>query len=332
LLVLVLLGVTLVTLSDQSGNRGIFGKARSYARDIANPFQSAVHALLQPVGDFISGALDYKSLEAQNDVLRQQVADGQAAAARAEAAEEEADQVLAEEDLGYLGSIQTVTAQVIDVGSANVEQSIEVNRGSDSGIAFGQPVVSSGGLIGSVSSVSSHLATITLLDDPAFTVGVRVLPPPEASTGAQHGTGGRGRRGSGAGPTSTSSTSTSSTLPSSGATTPGSAKNGHRSPSSAREGAAATAGDVVGAAVGEGEGNQLQVQDVNVGESVERGDVLVTSGLVPLELFPAGLPVATVESVSSPAGALQLSISAQPLADLGNLQFVQILLWSPQTG
>jgi cell shape-determining protein MreC len=93
-----------------------------------------------------------------------------------------------------------------------------------------------------------------------------------------------------------------------------------------------TPGDVVGAAVGEGEGNQLQVQDVNVGERVERGDVLVTSGLVPLELFPAGLPVATVESVSSPAGALQLSISAQPLADLGNLQFVQILLWSPQTG
>jgi len=281
--VLVLLGVTLVTLSDTSGNGGVFAKARSYAREIANPFQSGVHSLLEPVGNFIYGALDYKSLEQQNEFLRQQLAGDQAASVRAAAAEEEADQVLAQEHLGYLASIPSVAAQVVDLGSANFEQSIEVDRGSDSGIAVGQPVISSGGLVGSISAASAHLATITLLDDPSFTVGVRVLPT-------------TGRRDNGA--------------PNNGA----------------------AASDVVGAVVGEGQGNQLEVADINVGERVEKGDALVTSGLAPVELFPTGLPVGKVVAVSSPAGALQLTISAQPLADLVNLQFVRVLLWSPQSG
>jgi rod shape-determining protein MreC len=264
LLVLVLLGVTLVTLSDRSGNGGVFAKARSYAKEIADPVQSGVHSVLQPVGNFLYGALDYGALERENERLRQQVADDQASAAEARAVAEEAAQVLAQEHLDYVAGTRSVVGQVVEVGGANFEQSIEVNRGSANGLVIGQPVLSSGGLIGSVSGVSSHLATITLLDDPSFTVGVRVVRT-----------------------------------------------------------------DVVGAAVGEGEGNLLQVVDVNVGDPVRRGDLLVTSGL---DLFPAGIPVGTVTAVSSPAGVLQQEISLQPLADLVNLQFVRVLLWSPQSG
>jgi rod shape-determining protein MreC len=263
LLVLVLLGVTLVTLSDSSGNGGIFAKARSYASEIANPLQSGVHSVLQPAGDFIYGALNYQSLERENELLRQQVASAQAIQVEAQAEEEQAQQVLAQERLGYLAGIPSIAAQVVDLGSANFQQSVEINRGSANGIVVGQPVVSSGGLIGSVGSVSSHLATVTLLDDPSFTVGVRVLHS-----------------------------------------------------------------KVVGAAVGRGDGNQLQVLDVNIGEEVKKGDWLVTSGL---DMFPAGLPVGRLTAVSSPTGALQQSISVSPLADLGNLQFVRVLLWSPQS-
>jgi rod shape-determining protein MreC len=266
LLVLVLLGVTLVTLSDRSGNGGIFAKARSYAKQVADPVQSSVHSALEPVGNFIYGALNYGSLEQQNEKLRQQVAGDQAAAVQAASEEEAAEQIMAQEHLSYLGTLASVAAQVVDLGSSNFEQTIEVNQGSASGIAVGQPVVSSGGLIGKVAAVSSRLATITLLDDPSFTVGVRTV-----ST------------------------------------------------------------EVVGAAIGEGEGNSLQVENVNLGERVKKGDPLVTSGL-PLEDYPAGIPVGTVTSVSSPTGALQLAITAKPLANLVNLQFVRVLLWSPQTG
>jgi rod shape-determining protein MreC len=88
---------------------------------------------------------------------------------------------------------------------------------------------------------------------------------------------------------------------------------------------------VIGAVVGEGEGNQLDVEDVNVGERVKKGDALVTSGLS-VEHFPSGIPVGKVTSVFSSAGDLQLVMSAQPLADIVNLQFVQVLLWSSQSG
>ena len=262
LLVLVLLGVTLVTLSERSGNGGIFSKARSYAKQAVDPLQSDVHSALQPVGNFIYGALDYRSLEKQNEYLRQQLSDAQAGEVTAQAEQEQAEQVLSQEHLDYLAAIPTVAAQVVQIGSSNFEQSIEVDRGSDNGLVAGQPVAASGGLIGSVTAVSARVATITLLDDPTFTVGVRDVRT-----------------------------------------------------------------SVVGAAVGEGEGNSLQVENVNVGENVKAGDWLVTSGL---DLYPAGLPVGRVSSVTSPTGALQQEISMEPLADLVNLQFVRVLLWSPQ--
>lgn len=265
LLVLLLLGVTFVTLSDRSGSQGIFNKARSYARDVANPVQSAVHSALQPVGNFLHGATNYGKLEKENQYLRQELAQAQTATVGAESLLEQSEQVLAQEHLDYLGNIPSVAAQVIDVGSANFEQTIEINRGASSGVVVGQPVVSGGGLIGKVSSVSAHLANVTLLDDPSSVVGVRVL-----STG------------------------------------------------------------VVGAAAGEGEGNLLQVENVEVGAQVKRGDPLVTSGLQG-EDFPAGIPVGTVASVSAPAGGLQLAMAAKPYANLVDLQFVRVLLWSPQT-
>lgn len=175
MLVLVLVGVTFVTLSDRNGNGGFFAKARTDAREVANPVQSAVHSVLQPVGNFLYGATHYGELEKQEALLRQDLASVAAKSVQAQAAQSQADQVLAQQHLDFVGSIPTVAAQVIDLGSSNFEQSIEVNRGSSSGLAIGQPVVSAGGLVGTVSSVSAHLATVTLLDDPSETVGTRVV-------------------------------------------------------------------------------------------------------------------------------------------------------------
>jgi rod shape-determining protein MreC len=266
LLVLVLLGVTLITLSDRTSTQQIFSKIRSYAADVANPFQSGVHSALQPIGNFLYGAENYGTLQKEYKQLSQDLASEQSLYVQAESQLQQSQVVMAQEHLTYLAKIPSVAAQVIDVGSANFEQSIEINRGSSAGVAVGQPVVSAGGLIGSVTSVSTHLATITLLDDPSFTVGVRVI-----STGT------------------------------------------------------------VGAAAGEGEGNLLQVENIDVGAQVKQGDALVTSGLEG-ERFPAGIPVATVASVYAPPGGLQLALAAKPYADLVNLQFVRVLLWSAQTG
>jgi rod shape-determining protein MreC len=266
LLVLVLLGVTLITLSDRTSTQQIFNKVRSYAADVANPFQSGVHSALQPIGNFLYGAENYGTLQKEYKQLSQDLASEQNLYVQAESQLEQSQAVLAQEHLSYLAKIPSVAAQVIDIGSANFEQSVEINRGSTAGLVVGQPVVAAGGLIGSVTSVSDHLASVTLVDDPSFTVGVRVV-----TTGT------------------------------------------------------------VGAAAGEGAGNLLQVENVDVGAQVRRGDALVTSGLEG-ERFPAGIPVGTVASVYAPPGGLQLDMAAKPYADLVNMQFVRVLLWSPETG
>jgi rod shape-determining protein MreC len=266
LLVLVLLGVTLITLSDRTSTQHVFNKIRSYAADIANPFQSGVHSALEPIGNFLYGAENYGALQKEYKQLSQDLASEQNLYVQAESQLEQSQAVLAQEHLTYLAKIPSVAAQVVEIGSANFEQSIEINRGSGAGLVVGQPVVAAGGLIGSVTSVSNHLATVTLVDDPSFTVGVRVV-----STGT------------------------------------------------------------VGAAAGEGAGNLLQVENVDVGAQVKRGDALVTSGLEG-ERFPAGIPVGTVATVYASPGGLQLEMSAKPYADLVNMQFVRVLLWSPQTG
>jgi len=308
LVVLVLLGVTLVTLSTRSSDQGIFNKVRGYAREVADPFQSALHSALEPVGNFLYGAFKYRSLEQENQLLRQELAAAQTAQVQAASEQAQAQQVLDQAHLDYLGAVPTVPAQVVGLGSANFEQTVEVNRGSDNGVAVGEPVVSAGGLVGSVSAVSAHLSTVTLLDDPSFTVGVEVVSKSTTPTSSASKKG-KASRASGPG-----------SVPSAGAAAP-------------KGGAVVSSGGavVVGAATGQGAGNALSVQGVDVGSNVKRGDELVTSGLQ-LEHFPGGIPVGTVTSVYSPPGALQLSISMEPFVDLGDLQVVQVLLWSAQSG
>jgi rod shape-determining protein MreC len=171
LLVLVLAGITLVTL-DQRGGRGPLNAVRSHVQDVTKPVQSAVHDLLRPVGDFLTGAVDYGSLRAENERLLQQVAAMQNQAVASAAAQARANAVIGQAHLPFVGAIPTVAADVIDEGSSNFESTVTIDKGSGSGLAVGQPVVAADGLVGSIGSVSGSTATVRLLTDPAFVVGV----------------------------------------------------------------------------------------------------------------------------------------------------------------
>ncbi|MHB8504385.1 MAG: rod shape-determining protein MreC, partial [Acidimicrobiales bacterium] len=72
------------------------------------------------------------------------------------------------------------------VGSSNFAASVTIGRGRSSGILAGQPVVAGGGLAGSVTAVTAHTATVELITDPLFVVGVRL---PEGNTGSAAGQG-----------------------------------------------------------------------------------------------------------------------------------------------
>jgi cell shape-determining protein MreC len=56
---------------------------------------------------------------------------------------------------------------------------------------------------------------------------------------------------------------------------------------------------------------------------------VVTSGL-DLEKFPPNIPVGQVAAVTQEAGAAEPDITLTPFARLGQLAFLQVLIWSPQ--
>ena len=169
---LVLVALTLITVDARSGGHGFLNHVRGQASDVFSPLQRGTHAVLAPVGNFLTGALDYGSVRSENQRLRQQLAALQNQGVQSAASEQAAQQILKEAKIPFVGTIPGVTAEIIDNGSSNFDNSVTIDKGTSAGIADGQPVVAAGGLVGSVFSTSSHTATIRLLIDPSFAVGI----------------------------------------------------------------------------------------------------------------------------------------------------------------
>ena len=152
----------------------MLSEVRSKVSDAFSPLQRATHAALRPIGNFLTGALDYGSLKRENERLRQELAQQQSEAATAQAEQQDAEQVLHnyQLDKGVLGSIPFASVQIIQAGSSNFDNTVTINKGTDAGIAVGQPVLAAGGLVGTVVSTSSRIATVELVSDPNFRVGV----------------------------------------------------------------------------------------------------------------------------------------------------------------
>lgn len=174
LLVLVLAAVTLVTIDARGGKTGALGAIRSNTRSVVDPIEHATHDALAPIGNFLYGAFHYGALRSENQRLRNEVAAAQSSTAEAQAAQQQASAAINQQHLDFVTNVPQIPAQVINQSSANFESSVEVNRGTSEGVATGDPVVDSAGLVGTVVDASSTHATVVLLTDPTFNVGVDV--------------------------------------------------------------------------------------------------------------------------------------------------------------
>ena len=190
LVLLVLTAVTLITLDQRGAGGGFIGSARDGARDAIAPVQSAVDDAFRPVGDWWSGVSDGAGLKSENARLRKQLADARSRALSAAPALRENEELKALTQLPFTGGIPAVATQIVSASPGNFVSSVELNKGTDAGIAVGNPVVAGQGLVGRITSASKKRSTVLLLTDPASEVGVR-LPPPTSATGVA-----RGRAGS----------------------------------------------------------------------------------------------------------------------------------------
>jgi rod shape-determining protein MreC len=79
---------------------------------------------------------------------------------------------------------------------------------------------------------------------------------------------------------------------------------------------------------GQGPGTPMTVDFIAPGTPIHKGEVLYTNGLAGAE-YPPGIPVAYVTSIKTLTGASQLSVTAEPMANLDQLSYVAVVQWQP---
>jgi rod shape-determining protein MreC len=189
LLLLVLTAITLLTLDERGDASGVIGPVKAAAQDAFAPVQSAADRVLQPVGDFFSGAIHYGDLRKENADLRDRLAAERSEAARAADLERENQALKDGLKLDFVADVPTVAASVVSASTSNFDLTVEIDRGTDAGITTGMPVVTGAGLVGRVVQVSRLRSTVLLVNDPGSNVGVRFATSNEVGVAAGTGPG-----------------------------------------------------------------------------------------------------------------------------------------------
>jgi rod shape-determining protein MreC len=82
--------------------------------------------------------------------------------------------------------------------------------------------------------------------------------------------------------------------------------------------------------LGRGVNDPLAASAVQISSPLRPGAVFATDGLAG-GLFPAGLPVATVRTITLTPGTSTYELTLRPASDLIHLSYVDVLLWEPAT-
>lgn len=185
---LVLTSLALLTLDFR--DTAIVQGMRRTASTVLSPLQGAAETASSPFTNAWNGITGYGALEDENERLREQIAELEGREVLEEDAVEQLAELLAQQGLSWVGTIPTQAARVVAGPASNFSHTIEIDKGTDDGVQVGMPVVNGAGLVGRVVLATSGRATVQLITDPDFAVGVRLLP--SNTTGTARGQG-RGR-------------------------------------------------------------------------------------------------------------------------------------------
>ena len=172
ILALLLTTALLLTL-DLRGN-AVIDAGRDGFTQLMRPVETATGVVTNPIERMWNGITDYDDLEQENLALQEQVDRLIGTQAAAEAAVIEGQELQALYSLPSLSGIDTEVARVVGAAANNLDQVIEINKGSDSGIAVGMPVVNQAGLVGKVTSVTRVTSRVMLVTDARYRIAVKV--------------------------------------------------------------------------------------------------------------------------------------------------------------
>lgn len=321
IIILLLTSLLLLTL-DLRGN-ALFDAARTAWERAMRPVEDAAEVVARPVRNAWRGIREYEDLRAENDELRAEVEAGRADHIQAQAVISQWQRLLVMFGLESPGSYERVVASVVGQSPVNLDQIIEINKGSDDGLRVGMPVLNeSGELIGKVTTpVTSSRARVMLLTDINYAIAVKVVRPAELPTARPTSTTttvpAQGTTVAGSTTTSTTTATTTSTTTTTTPTTTTSLPDPQRE---------------TGLLVGRGPDQPPQVQfvdDTPVFGTPQVGDIVSTAGGTD-SLAPPDLPIGVVSEVRRGSPSEGWILDVAPLAATEGLEFVQVLLYAPE--
>jgi rod shape-determining protein MreC len=183
---LVLTSIALLTLDFRDAE--VVQSARRMAGTVFSPLRGAAETVASPFSNAWHGITDYGDIKAENEDLREQIEAAQGGEVLQEDAAAQLSEILEQQDLEWVGAIETTTARVLSSDPSNFSSTIDISKGSDDGIKVDMPVVNGAGLVGKVVQVTPSRSTVQLITDPDFLVGVRLLGS-DLATGTAHGQG-----------------------------------------------------------------------------------------------------------------------------------------------
>jgi rod shape-determining protein MreC len=172
IIALLLTTVLLLTL-DLRGNP-VVDAVREGFTVAMRPVEAATGVVTNPIERAWNGIVHYDDLEQENLALQEQVDRLIGTQAAAEAAVIEGKELQALYSLPSLSGIETEVARVVGYSANNLDQVIEIDKGSSSGIEVGMPVVNQAGLVGKVTRVLTNSARVMLVTDARYAVAVKV--------------------------------------------------------------------------------------------------------------------------------------------------------------
>ena len=183
---LVLTSLALLTLDFRDA--GVVQSARRTAGTIFSPLRGVAETVSDPFSNAWNGVTDYGDVKSENEDLRAQIEDLQGDEVLEDDASAQLKELLEQEDLEWVGSIDTTTARVLSSDPSNFSHTVDISKGTDDGLKVGMPVVNGAGLVGRIVQVTPGRSTVQLITDPEFLVGVRLLGS-DLATGTARGLG-----------------------------------------------------------------------------------------------------------------------------------------------
>lgn len=170
---LVCASLAVITLDYRQGESGPLAVLGRAAQAAMAPLQRAVTAVTRPIEDFFSALAHLPTLQQQNELLREKLADYETIVSNAEENRLLAEQLMALAGLRQLNP-GSVTAPVIANGVSNFSWTVTIGKGASSGVQLDQPVIAgtedAARLVGRIVRVTESSADVELIIDPDHSV------------------------------------------------------------------------------------------------------------------------------------------------------------------